>query len=112
MELNDYQIKAMQTEPAEMSKKDNLALCGLGVAGEAGEVAELIKKHLYHPHVMIIEADIIDEMGDVLWYLAFLAEVLGTDLETVARANIGKLLARYPQGFPKQTLDTELDSEF
>lgn len=70
----------------------------LGLCGEAGEVADLIKKELYHGHPADV-AKIKSELGDVLWYVAALCRCYGLTLTDVAEQNIAKLEARYPAGF-------------
>ena len=76
----------------------NLFTAGIGVAEEAGELAGLIKKHLGHEHPLDREK-VIKEMGDVLWYLAYIGTLLDINLSDVARVNREKLSARYPNGF-------------
>jgi NTP pyrophosphatase (non-canonical NTP hydrolase) len=72
--------------------------CALGVAGEAGEVADLLKK--YHFHGRPLDAVRLGlELGDVLFYVTALAELHGLTLEAIAEANVAKLNARYPDGF-------------
>ncbi len=95
MTLNEYQKAAMRTANPECK---NLANVGLGVAGEAGEVADLIKKHLHHGHDLDKER-LAKELGDVAWYIALCCEVIGYDLDTVLHMNIEKLKDRYPEGF-------------
>ena len=70
----------------------------LGLAGEAGEFADLIKKMVFHGHHVPREK-LISELGDVLWYIAASALKLDIPLDLVMRANIGKFAARYPDGF-------------
>ena len=96
MTLTEYQGFAQRTaNPADPIR---LATAGLGVAGEAGELAGAIKKHLSHGHELDKE-HIREEIGDVLWYLAEIAAALDMTLEEVALANIAKLKRRYPDGF-------------
>ena len=71
-----------------------LSYVGLGLAGEAGEVADKIKKLLRDGDTETLREKILDEAGDVLWYLARLAEELGTDLEGLAGRNVSKLESR------------------
>jgi len=78
--------------------KEKLGLGGLGIAGEAGEVAYLIKKHIYHDKTLDRDK-LIKEMGDVRWYLEYLAIVLNTTMGEVELVNMTKLLKRYPNGF-------------
>lgn len=70
----------------------------LGLAGEAGEVAELAKKAIFHRHGVDKEK-FKKELGDVLWYLSALCTQLGLDLSEVMTANIEKLKVRYPNGY-------------
>ena len=97
MELNDYQKKAHETSLHEMSVIYPI----LGLLGEAGEVAEKIKKLIrdkgYRPDDCIDENDreaIALELGDVMWYVAELASNLDLSLETVCQLNIIKLSSR------------------
>lgn len=69
----------------------------LGMMGEAGEVSEKIKKWLRGDGELDKEA-VVKEMGDVLWYLASLADDLGFTLDDVANRNVDKLSARKEQG--------------
>jgi NTP pyrophosphatase (non-canonical NTP hydrolase) len=73
----------------------------LGLAGEAGEVADIIKKSVFHRHDLNREA-LIKELGDVLWYVAALCSKLGVSLDEVMQLNIAKLKARYPDGYSSE----------
>lgn len=98
MEMNTYQELAEVTMNQDGSQRDRLANGALGLAGEAGEAADLIKKHLFHDHPLDRDK-LRDELGDVLWYVATLARTLELDLSEVAERNVEKLRARYPEGF-------------
>lgn len=98
MNLDTYQQQAGRTDPHAPGTRDALGNGALGLVGEAGEVAELIKKHLFHGHP-IDKAAVTKELGDVLWYVARLAAALGISLGDVATLNIDKLQRRYPNGF-------------
>ena len=98
MNLNDYQALAMRTAAQYDTEQENLTVAALGMAGEAGEVAEIVKKAFYHGHDLD-RAALIKETGDLLWYIARMAEALGVPLEEIAARNIDKLRARYPEGF-------------
>lgn len=76
MNLNDYQSLAARTAA---SHDNELVNYGLGIAGEAGEVADLIKKAIFHGH-KIEHGEIKKELGDVLWYLANIARIAGLTL--------------------------------
>lgn len=104
MSLNDYQREALRTAPSPeqcLLQTERLAVLALGVAGEAGEVADIIKKVVGHGHPLDREK-LNKELGDVLWYVAVLALELGFTLDEVASRNIAKLRARYPQGFSSE----------
>ncbi len=92
-DLDMYQANALRT-----AGDDSLAVATLGLVGEAGEVADIVKKHLGHGHHLDNEA-MAHELGDVLWYIAVMAANLGYTMSDVARMNIDKLKLRYPQGF-------------
>lgn len=101
MNLDDYQTKAMRTANRDGDPKVVLAVIGLGLTGEAGEAADLIKKHVGHGHPLDVEK-LGKELGDVLWYVAVAAWHLGIPLSSVAEKNIEKLWQRYPQGFSSE----------
>lgn len=107
MTLSDYQTAAMRTATPGDPKTD-LAIAALGLVGEGGEVAELVKKHLGHGHPLDRDV-VIKELGDVLWYIARLAALVGSDVEEVAAANVAKLLKRYPAGFSSEASMARVD---
>ena len=84
------------------------SVAGLGIASEAGEVADLLKKHLGHGHELDREK-LKKELGDVLWYVARIAQHFGMGLEDVARANVAKLRQRYPSGFSTEASKRRAD---
>lgn len=95
--IDEYQLDAMKT--ANNLNKPDLILNGvLGLNGETGEIADLYKKHKFQGHELS-RTKMIEELGDVLWYCACLAEGLETTLSKVALMNINKLKRRYPEGF-------------
>lgn len=99
--LLDYHAACLRTAavPGENGVTEKRQMVwGLGIAGEAGEVADILKKHYGHGKPFD-RAHFIQELGDVLWYVTALAYSVGSDLEEVARVNDAKLRARYPDGF-------------
>ena len=96
--VNDYQRMAMRT--AGDKTEDWLANAIFGLCGEVGEVADIVKKHRFQGHDLDREK-LIDEAGDVCWYLALLASALDVPLEEIMQHNVEKLKARYPDGFDK-----------
>jgi len=81
-----------------ISLTEELANYSLGLSGEVGEVVDLVKKHLYHDHPLN-EADLINELGDVLFYLVAICNTLDIDFYSLCLNNQVKLAARYPNGF-------------
>lgn len=97
--LDIYQRDAASTASTPLTDRSTDAITmALGLAGEAGEVADLVKKWHAHGHELDREK-IIDEIGDILWYVAGMATVMNIDLSRVADRNRAKLLMRYPDGF-------------
>lgn len=96
--MDEYQRESNRTAPMSVSPEIRLATFALGVAGEAGEVAELVKKELGHGHDTD-RLQMAKELGDVLWYVAALASMYGFTLSEIGQLNIDKLRSRYPDGF-------------
>jgi NTP pyrophosphatase (non-canonical NTP hydrolase) len=95
--LSDYQQTARKTLLVE--NEHLLAYLALGLGGEAGEIQNKLKKVLRGDYSAdTIKDDLGAELGDVLWYLAVLAETLGLDLGSIAQANLDKLASRQQRG--------------
>lgn len=97
--LSEYQELAQRTAGAGGDGERRLIIAALGLAGEAGEFANLVKKRTAHGHKDITPELFADELGDVLWYVAEAAALIGLDLGDVAQQNVKKLRKRYPEGF-------------
>lgn len=99
MDLNEYQKRAM--EFAKYPSEYDVIYPALGLSGEAGEVADKVKKTmrdnggLFDNHR---KTEIAKEIGDVLWNCAALARDLGYDLDVIAHINIAKLSSRVERG--------------
>ncbi len=91
--FNEYQKQAYELI-SEDGKKDMITNGVLGLAGEAGECCDIVKKYKYQGHELNKEK-LLDELGDVLWYIAETASGLGVTLEEVAQYNLDKLHKRY-----------------
>ncbi len=100
MTFSEFQTGVMRTASTTTSAtKENMRLNGvLGAAGEAGELADLLKKEYFQGHPFDRE-HYLKELGDILYYLALTAESLDSTLEEVAIMNNKKLWERYPDGF-------------
>ncbi len=102
MEFNSYQGKTAKTA---IYPNDTQMLAvtytALGLANEAGEVAGKIKKAMRDDNMEITNEkreQLVGELGDVLWYLARLADELNVDLDLVAEYNLDKLFSRAERG--------------
>ena len=98
MTFDDYQAGAARTSAAPWPERERLMVQTLGLCGEAGEVADLVKKATWHGRELT-DAELTKELGDVLWYLADLATARELNLSDIAQANLDKLAQRYPDGF-------------
>jgi NTP pyrophosphatase (non-canonical NTP hydrolase) len=104
MTMDDYQREAARTggsnlQPENREKKLNCA--AMGLAGESGEVCDLVKKWQHH-RAPRDEKKLRKELGDVMWYLAHACNVMGWSMSDIAAENVAKLRARYPEGFTTQ----------
>lgn len=102
MNGNDYQKKAV----ASAGKPFRVAIHGTFywaacLAGEAGEVINLLKKVIGHGHEFSTER-LADELGDALWYIAVCADSAGISLDAIMVHNLDKLEKRYPNGFDSE----------
>jgi NTP pyrophosphatase (non-canonical NTP hydrolase) len=94
MELNEYQRLANK---AAFYEGDDVTYCALGITGEAGEVADHVKK-MWRDDNGILTDDrkklILKELGDVMWYISRMTENLDSTLEEVAIMNLNKIKDR------------------
>lgn len=79
-------------------EQGRVAVACMGLAGEAGEVVDYLKKWVGHGHD-IDKEHVKKELGDVLWYVSEIATALGLSLQEIAMMNADKLRKRYPEGF-------------
>lgn len=98
MTLNEYQSQAIKEAFYE---KDDIVYNALGITGEAGEIADHVKKMLRDDDGKLTigrREDLEKELGDVLWYVANMARRLDLTLEEVAKTNIKKIQDRKARG--------------
>lgn len=100
MDLNQYQTAALQTA-LYPNRGQNFVYPALGLCGEAGEVADKLKKVIRDNDGILtdeVRDKVAKEVGDVLWYIANLAYELDYDLNTIAQNNLDKLNSRMERG--------------
>lgn len=97
MRFNEYQVLARRTQNMELTREDRLNHALRGLASECGEINGIYQKAL-QGHAVDREL-VAEELGDLLWFSAELADCIGVQLGSVANTNIIKLLSRYPEGF-------------
>jgi NTP pyrophosphatase (non-canonical NTP hydrolase) len=101
MTLEEYQKQALTTVIKSDNEFRDLLHWVLGINGEAGEIAEKIKKIIRDKKGEVSKEDkteLAAEVGDVLWYLAVFAHHLGVPFETIAQQNLDKLQSRKKRG--------------
>ena len=96
MDTKEYQAFAHEGILPASKGKNPLVGFALGLAGETGEVCDAVKKREYHGR-QVADAHLIEELGDVMWYVANLCTVLNISLDVVLEQNMDKLKKRYPE---------------
>lgn len=112
MTFEQFRKEVLRNRPdfSTSSPSNKLSMAGLGMTGEAGEVADIIKKILHHDQPLEPLRDkLIKEMGDVYWYLEFLGATLGIDTEKVLEINVTKLRTRHPNGWSPESQQAKKD---
>lgn len=99
MTNEEYITKVLRTESPSFSRVNKRLLHScLGVADEGGEYAKAIKRSLFYDRPLDV-ANVKEELGDLLWYIALAVDELGTTFEELMDLNIAKLMKRYPEQF-------------
>jgi len=98
--IKNYQELCKTTAKAFDNKDVEIATWGLGIAGEAGDVAGCIKKTIGHKDNQL--PGIRENLGDTMWYMAMICNFFGWDMQKILDENIAKLKARHPQGFSEE----------
>ena len=98
--LKEYQDFCKATAKKFDSSDKEILTWGLGIAGEAGDVASCIKKTVSHDNDQ--KNGIRENLGDTLWYVAMICNFYGWDLQEVLQENLDKLKKRFPQGWTTQ----------
>lgn len=109
MNISEYQSLAMRTAK-DLPLHTALLHVATGLAGEVGELCDSIKKSEVYDRQHDMN-NYKEELGDILWFVAYASNVFGFSLETIARENIEKLATRYPEGYSDFHAAARLDKE-
>ena len=108
IDFSIYQLQANRTAKKSEDLNYNLIHAALGLAGEAGEFVDAVKKAaIYNKPLDVVNLQ--EEMGDLLWYIALACDSMGISMQTVAQANIDKLRRRYPDAYSDDLASARLD---
>jgi NTP pyrophosphatase (non-canonical NTP hydrolase) len=111
MNLKEYQEQAFSTLITDHHFGDisaQLMAQILGLVGESGEFADKVKKIIRDKDGKLnqeIKTELVKELGDILWYVNSVSQLLGSDLEEVASLNLQKVLSRKERGVIKGSGD-------
>ena len=110
-DLKTREYNSLVKERISHKTTARLIHASLGMTTESAEIADALKKHLMYGKPLD-QTNLIEEVGDVLWYAAVLLDELGVSFEDAMEANIRKLKRRYPEGFTAdRALNRDLKSE-
>jgi len=104
-ELEEYQKLCKNTAKKFDNKTHEILTWGLGIAGEAGDVAGCIKKTFSHDNDQT--PGIKENLGDTIWYIAMICNYFGWSLQDILADNFKKLKKRYPTGFTVKNANRE-----
>ncbi|MFJ7804768.1 nucleoside triphosphate pyrophosphohydrolase family protein [Bacillus cereus] len=118
-ELDQYQEASLRTWNTNQDFGGRVLNAALGISGEAGEVADIVKKAIFHGHGFDPAHcpgeeegnthKIALELGDILYYISIMSHEMGYTLEDIAQMNIAKLTKRYPDGFSREASQARVD---
>ncbi|EJS13435.1 MULTISPECIES: nucleoside triphosphate pyrophosphohydrolase family protein [Bacillus] len=117
--LDEYQEATLRTWNKRNDFGFRVSNAALGLTGEAGEVADLVKKAIYHGHGFQPAHcpgeengnvhKLALELGDIMYYVGIMAHEMGYTLQDIAEMNISKLAKRYPDGFSREASQKRVD---
>ncbi|WP_243820989.1 nucleoside triphosphate pyrophosphohydrolase family protein [Bacillus thuringiensis] len=118
-ELDQYQEATLRTWNTNNDFGRGVLNAALGLTGEAGEVADVVKKAIFHGHGFDPAYcpgeeegnthKIALEIGDILYYISIMSHERGYTLGDIAQMNISKLATRYPDGFSREASQNRVD---
>jgi len=120
MDTKEYVSNAIRTESRDFAaiaermsqvRNQRLLHAGIGLATESGEFLDALKKHVFYGKDLDT-VNLSEEMGDIFWYCAIIADELGVNFADVMNTNIAKLKARYGEKFTEVRANTrDLETE-
>lgn len=112
--IDEYQQQSYRTAPRSYKELTHqqfeLVHAVLGLCTEVGELADTVKKHVIYRQPLDTE-NLVEEEGDVDWYLALLASAISTTRSIALEHNIAKLRKRYPDGYNNQAAKDRADKQ-
>jgi NTP pyrophosphatase (non-canonical NTP hydrolase) len=117
MDSKTYKAWALTKERKEYAKvaerintgtTGSLLYGALGISGEAGELLDAVKKHVMYGKELD-RTNVLEELGDICWYMALVLETVGSSFEEIMQLNHDKLEKRYPGGFTESLAQLRLD---
>ncbi len=99
MEFNEYQSLAFRSAK-KATAMSHIEHAIMGLTTEIGELASPVKRTIFYGE-SLDTTNMIEELGDILWYVALCASALGVSLEGIATSNVHKLQKRYAKNFTK-----------
>ncbi|MGR5996619.1 nucleoside triphosphate pyrophosphohydrolase family protein [Bacillus cereus] len=118
-ELDQYQEADLRTWNTNQDFGGRVLNAALGLSGKSGEVADIVKKAIFHGHGFDPAHcpgeeegnthKIALELGDILYYISIMSHEMGYTLEDIAQMNIAKLAKRYPDGFSQEASQARVD---
>lgn len=103
---NDEYEQFVLSKMSIRSLEDPLLNAALGLAGESGEIVDMVKKYMFYDHHYLAEERIMEELGDILFYVTMMMYAINVDFKRVIDMNVDKLNGRYPEGFdPERSMN-------
>jgi len=111
MDLQTYQKQAARTLRRLFNEQEDIQHMLFGMMTELGELVDTYKKHYaYGKELDMI--NVMEEMGDIMWYWANMCNITGINAEASLQVNIDKLKARYPEKFNEElAVNRDLEKE-
>lgn len=111
MNIQEYQKLAARTLPRLSNEQEDIQHMLFGMMTELGELVDTYKKHYAYGKELDM-VNVMEEMGDIMWYWAGMCSITGVNSSATLQTNITKLLVRYPEKFEKElALTREVEQE-